>query len=107
MRKTATRKIALFVVFTCFFGAAHAQFKGIGRAIGEVGAGAAESALSGQPFWDTIQPGSKEDCLKESGGNLNNVYVRCRNGRQEYVRIDSQGRRYVLQERSIPAHMVK
>jgi len=64
-----------------------------------------EAVSSMQPHWETIPPKSKEECLKESGGSINNVYVRCRNGRQEYVRINANGERLVVQERAIPANM--
>lgn len=54
------------------------------------------------PQWETIQPRSKEDCIRESGGVLNNAFVRCRNGRQESVTYDRAGRRKIHQERPIP-----
>jgi hypothetical protein len=54
--------------------------------------------------WITIEPKSKETCLKESGGTLDHTYMRCRNGRQEYVRFDANGQKVVLSERAIPAY---
>ena len=76
----------------------------VGRVAGKVGTGVAESATEFAPRWETVPPGSKEDCIKASGGELNNFYARCRNGYQEQVRIDAAGRRHVLKERPIPAH---
>lgn len=61
-----------------------------------------ESMRSMQTQWETIQPRSKEECLRESGGVLDNRFVRCRNGRQELVRYSQDGRREVVQERPIP-----
>lgn len=78
--------------------------RGAGRAVGSFGVGATDAILAAQPSWVTIAPRSKADCIKESGGELNNVYVRCRNGRQEYVRVDSLGNRRVLGERPIPVN---
>lgn len=82
-----------------------------GRTVGEFGAGMGEvvgqgmarSLSSMQPEWITIPPRSKEECLAEAGGVLNSIYMRCRNGRQEYVRYGPDGRKRVLDERPIPA----
>jgi len=65
-----------------------------GRAVGEfgvgvgevVGRGVARSVADLQPEWITIEPRPKEDCLAASGGELNNTYLRCRNGRQQQAR---------------------
>lgn len=81
-----------------------------GKAVGEFGAGVGEAVGEGltkglsqmQPQWITVQPRSKEECLTESGGVVNPVFVRCRNGRQEFVRFDASGNKIVLSERSIP-----
>ncbi len=81
-----------------------------GRAVGEFGAGVGEAVGEGltkglsqmQPQWITVHPRSKDDCLAESGGVVNPVFVRCRNGRQEYVRFDANGNKIVLSERPIP-----
>lgn len=76
-----------------------------GRAAGRFGAGMAESINEAtQAQWITIEPRSREECLAESGGVLNNMFVRCRNGRQELVRFDSKGNKVVLSERPIPTH---
>lgn len=95
-----------FAVFISLFayGTVSAQLEGPGRAVGSFGRGAAESISEVQPSWVTIQPRSRDDCIEESGGEINNVYVRCRNGRQEYTRVDSRGRRFVLRERPIPTN---
>ncbi len=82
-----------------------------GKVIGEFGAGIGEqvgqsltkSMASMQPEWITIMPRSKEECLVEAGGELNAIFMRCRNGRQEYVRYDANGKKMVLNERSIPS----
>ena len=74
---------------------------GVGEAVGQ---GVARSLASLQPEWITIPPRSKEECLTEAGGVLNNVFMRCRNGRQEFVRYDENGRKRVLSERPIPSH---
>lgn len=83
---------------------AHAErlSRELGREIGQIGKGAAETILTLQPEWETVQPRGREECLRESGGVLDNRYMRCRNGRQEWVRYDADGRRKVLQERAIP-----
>lgn len=73
-----------------------------GREAGQFGKGVVETIQTLQPEWETIQPRGKEECLRESGGVLDNRYMRCRNGRQEWVRYDVDGRRKVLQERAIP-----
>ncbi|HKY22033.1 MAG TPA: hypothetical protein VJM31_12520 [Vicinamibacterales bacterium] len=81
-----------------------------GKAAGEFGAGVGEAFGEGvtqgmshlQPEWITVPPRSKEECMAESGGVVNPVFVRCRNGRQEYVKTDRQGNRSVLRERPIP-----
>lgn len=74
----------------------------VGKEVGRFGKGVAQSIMDLQPHWETIEPRSKEECLKESGGVLDNRFVRCRNGRQEWVRYDTEGRRKVLQVRAIP-----
>lgn len=74
----------------------------LGKEAGRFGKGVAQSVIDLQPHWETIEPRSKEECLKESGGVLDNRFVRCRNGRQEWVRYDTEGRRKVLQVRAIP-----
>lgn len=83
--------------------------KELGRAAGDFGAGVGERVHQGllaqQPHWVTVPPRSKSECIKESRGELNPVYARCINGYQEFVRVDANGRRYVLQERLIPSHM--
>ncbi len=86
--------------------------RSIGNAIGEFGAGVGEvvgaglgkSVSSQQPQWITITPRSKEDCFAESGKVINAVYMRCRNGRQEFVRFDANGKKIVLSERPIPLY---
>lgn len=83
-----------------------------GKSVGDFAAGLGASVSSGMqksmqsndPQWITIAPKPKEACLKESGGTLNQVYMRCRNGRQEYVRFDANGQKVVLSERAIPAY---
>jgi hypothetical protein len=75
-----------------------------GAGIGDVvGANMAKNILDNQPQWITVQPKSRAICIKESQGVLNRLYMRCRNGYQEYSRINSQGQKTVLSERPIPA----
>lgn len=76
----------------------------VGEAGGSVASGIKKSMQSNEPQWITIEPKSKETCLKESGGTLDHTYMRCRNGRQEYVRFDTNGQKVVLSERAIPAY---
>lgn len=80
----------------------------LGRFIGQFGSGVgkevSKQTFSNQPQWITIPPRSKEECIKESGNVLNTIYMRCRHGRQEYVRYDANGKKIVLQERPIPLH---
>lgn len=75
-----------------------------GRMAGRFGTGVTDSIRDRQPSWETVPARSKDDCLKDSGGVLNNAFVRCRNGRQEYVQYNSRGERMVLRERPIPMH---
>jgi hypothetical protein len=82
-----------------------------GSSVGEFSAGIgnvvaanmAKNILDNQPQWITIQPKSKTTCIKESQGVLDRLYMRCRNGYQEYTRVNSQGQKTVLSERPIPA----
>lgn len=60
-----------------------------------------EPIQNAQPQWITVEPRSKPECLKESGGALNPVYVRCINGYQKQISINSQGHEMVLSERAI------
>ena len=91
-------------------GFAESVAHGAGKAVGEFGAGVGEAVANGvskglasmQPQWITIAPRSKDECLAESGGVLNKMYMRCRDGRQEYVRYDANGNKIVLNERPIP-----
>ena len=90
---------------------AHAEgslLKELGSLIGNLGTGVGEeignSMAKQQPQWITIEPGSKEECIAKAGGVLNNTYMRCRNGRQEQVRIGADGKKVVLNERPIPTH---
>jgi hypothetical protein len=84
-----------------------------GRALGEFSMGASESITKpmfdsikdGSPHWVTVQPRTKAECLKESNGELNPVYVRCFNGMQQLVTTDSKGNQHVLQERKIPMNI--
>lgn len=83
-----------------------------GKSVGEFASGVGDSVTenmrknmqANEPQWITIAPKTKEACLKESAGTLNQVYMRCRNGRQEYVRFNSNGEKVVLSERAIPAY---
>ncbi|WP_333857171.1 hypothetical protein [Denitromonas sp.] len=79
-----------------------------GKALGQISTGVAEGITQpmrdAQPEWITIAPKSKQECIAESGGELNTIYMRCRNGRQEYVRHDADGQKRVLSERPIPQH---
>jgi hypothetical protein len=90
---------------------AHAEgslLKELGGLIGNFGTGVGEeignSMAKQQPQWITIEPGSKEECIAKAGGVLNNTYMRCRNGRQEQVRIGADGKTVVPNERPIPTH---
>lgn len=86
--------------------------RSIGNAFGEFGAGVGEVVGGGlantlssqQTQWITINPKSKEECFAEAGQVINAVYMRCRNGRQEFVRFDAKGTKIVLNERPIPLH---
>lgn len=82
--------------------------KELGGLIGKFGTGVGEeigsSMAKQQPHWITIEPGTKEECIAKAGGVLNNTYMRCRNGRQEFVRFDADGNKVVLNERPIPTN---
>lgn len=105
-------KQLVVIVGLCLSGAASADSvaRQVGRATGEFGAGVGEAVGAGvasgmsalQPQWVTIAPRLKDDCLAESGGVINPVFIRCRNGRQELVRFDASGNKIVLSERDIP-----
>lgn len=92
----------------CANATAESVLHSAGKALGHIGSGIAEGVTQPlrdtQPEWVTIAPRSKQDCIAESGGELNTIYMRCRNGRQEYVRHDATGRKHVLSERPIPQH---
>ena len=90
---------------------AHAEgslLKELGGLIGKFGTGVGEeigsSMAKQQPHWITIEPGTKEECIAKASGVLNNTYMRCRNGRQEFVRFDANGNKVVLNERPIPTN---
>lgn len=90
---------------------AHAEqslLRELGSLFGRFGTGVGEeignSMAKQQPQWITIEPGSKEECIAKAGGVLNNTYMRCRNGRQELVRFDTDGKKIVLNERPIPTN---
>lgn len=55
-----------------------------------------------QPYWVTVEPKTKTECLSVSRGELNPAYVRCISGYQQHVQKDSQGNIRVLSERPIP-----
>ena len=76
----------------------------VGRVAGQFGVGVTDTIRDSQPQWETIRAKSKDECLKESGGVLDNAFVRCRNGRQEYVQYNSKNERMVLRERPIPVN---
>lgn len=76
--------------------------RGAGRAAGQFGAGVADTIRDNQPRWETVPARPQADCLKESNGVLDNAFMRCRNGRQEYVQYNSKSERMVLRERPIP-----
>ena len=80
----------------------------IGNPIGEfstgVGPDVGNVIASQQPQWIIINQRPKKECIAEAGGVINTTYVRCRNGRQEFVRFDENHNKIALQERSIPMH---
>jgi hypothetical protein len=80
--------------------------RNLGNAIGEFSASISSSVgktiASQQPQWIIINPKSKDECFAESGKVINAVYIRCRHGRQEWVRFDANGNKIVLSERPIP-----
>ena len=80
----------------------------LGNTIGEfsagVGSGVGNAIASQQPQWIIINQRPKKECIAEAGGVINTTYVRCRNGRQEFVRFDENHNKIVFQERSIPLH---
>ncbi|TVO63991.1 hypothetical protein [Denitromonas ohlonensis] len=87
---------------------AESMLHSAGKALGQISTGIAEGVTQPlretQPEWVTIAPRSKQECIAESGGELNTIYMRCRNGRQEYIRHDAAGRKRVLSERPIPPY---
>ena len=90
--------LATLLTTTCY--AQGYRAKSVEKAAGNV----VKSVEALQHHWETIPPKSKEECLKESNSEINNMYARCRNGWQEFVRIDTNGRRLVTSERPIPAN---
>lgn len=85
-------------------GMAHGVSNVFGKFGAGVGAGLTNTIALQQPSWITINPKSKKECFAESGKVLNAIYMRCRNGRQEFVRFDATGKKIVLNERPIPMH---
>lgn len=82
-------------------GKAVGQFgAGVGQAVGE---GVSQGLHATQPEWITVAPRSKDECMAESGGVVNTMFMRCRNGWQEYVRYDAAGNKKVIRERTLPA----
>lgn len=81
-----------------------------GRAVYEFGQGVGHAAL--QPLadnaqrlrgeWITVNPRPVADCLEETDGVINPTFARCRNGWQEHVVYERDGRKRVLRERPIP-----
>ena len=108
---TLLRRTLWFIFMLPLSGNGENLAREAGRAVRQFGAGVGEAVGHGvsrsirdlQPHWITIEPRPKKVCLSESGGELNRTYMRCRNGRQEYVRFDAQGNKRVLSERPIPA----
>jgi len=100
--------IAYVLLLSPTLGLADSIARSIGNVFGEFGAGVGTGLTNPiaaqQPQWITISPKSKEECFAESGKVLNAVYMRCRNGRQEFVRFDATGKKIVLNERPIPMH---
>ena len=97
------------IAIVCLFAtsAAFAQsdvVRSMGRVAGQLGVGVTDAIRDTQPQWETIPAKTKEECLKASGGVLDNAFVRCRNGRQEYVQYNSKNERMVLRERPMPMH---
>lgn len=95
--------LALALVLASGTSAAQGVANQAGRVLGDFSAGAMGAATDSlHAEWVTIPPRSKEECMAESGGVVNPVFMRCRNGRQEQVRTDSRGNRHVVRERPIP-----
>lgn len=102
----------LVIAYTLFslpaVGYADTIVQSIGNILGEfstgVGAGATKAIVAQQAQWITIAARPKAVCIAESGNVINTVYVRCRNGRQEFVRFDANGQKIVLSERPIPLY---
>lgn len=92
------------LVFTSSAFAQSDVARGVGRVAGQFGLGVTDAIRDTQPHWETVPAKSKEECLKESNGVLDNSFVRCRNGRQEYVQYSSRNERMVLRERPIPVN---
>lgn len=74
----------------------------VGGVIGSGVHGAFDVVRDGQPRWVTVPGRPLKECMAESGGVINKGVMRCRDGWQEYVRIDTRGQRQVLSERQIP-----
>lgn len=60
-----------------------------------------EQILEQMPRWESVPARAKDECLKETGGAIDNAYVKCRNGYERQIRVDSSGKVYVLQERQV------
>lgn len=99
------RSTAVFLVLALSVGQAVAQgtVNQAGRVLGDFSSGVTNGITENlQSEWITVAPRSKDECMAESGGVVNPVFMRCRNGRQEQVRTDSRGNRKVIRERPIP-----
>lgn len=79
---------------------------GAGQALGSFGAGVAnvitKQMWDSQPHWVTVEPKSKDECMKASHGTIDSGFMRCRNGYQAQVIVTSSGEIHVIQERKIP-----
>lgn len=72
---------------------------------GQFGAGVSRSVLDAmyenRPTWVDVKPRSKAECMKESEGMVNPIYMKCRNGYQAYIVRLSSGEFRVLDERPL------
>lgn len=51
-----------------------------------------------EPQWVTVPGRAKAECLRETQGELNPQYMRCRSGHRELVRENRDGTRTVLEK---------
>lgn len=84
--------------------------QGAAQTVAAAAGGASQAIFQGQidkiqreqPQWETTLGRSKDECMAISNGVINEAFMRCRHGYQQFVSHKDNGTTLVLQERKIP-----